>query len=299
MYTKLLDKQTKLALIGLGYVGLPIAMEFAKHVSVIGFDINEDRLDKLRNCIDPCGELPTEVFEHKDITFTSSIEKLREASFYVIAVPTPIDSHNEPDLSPLLGATRTVGKVLKRGDYVVYESTVYPGCTEEDCIPILEEVSGLRVGEDFKVGYSPERINPGDKVHTLVNTVKIVSGCDAEALETISEVYKLVVQAGLHRAPSIKVAEAAKIIENTQHAGQFLFGGCECICELIQFIERMSMDVSECLNSFSELCGQILLDLRNFGNVFCVVQQMRMKGSHVVDYLLNGVPILVLAGASE
>lgn len=164
MYTKLLDKQTKLALIGLGYVGLPIAMEFAKHVSVIGFDINEDRLDKLRNCIDPCGELPTEVFEHKDITFTSSIEKLREASFYVIAVPTPIDSHNEPDLSPLLGATRTVGKVLKRGDYVVYESTVYPGCTEEDCIPILEEVSGLRVGEDFKVGYSPERINPGDKV---------------------------------------------------------------------------------------------------------------------------------------
>ena len=126
MYTKLLDKQTKLALIGLGYVGLPIAMEFAKHVSVIGFDINEDRLDKLRNCIDPCGELPTEVFEHKDITFTSSIEKLREASFYVIAVPTPIDSHNEPDLSPLLGATRTVGKVLKRGDYVVYESTVYP-----------------------------------------------------------------------------------------------------------------------------------------------------------------------------
>jgi len=173
-------------------------------------------LDKLRNGIDPCGELSSEVFEHKDITFTSSIEKLREASFYVIAVPTPIDSHNEPDLSPLLGATRTVGKVLKRGDYVVYESTVYPGCTEEDCIPILEEVSGLRVGEDFKVGYSPERINPGDKVHTLVNTVKIVSGCDAEALETISEVYKLVVQAGVHRAPSIKVAEAAKIIENTQ-----------------------------------------------------------------------------------
>ena len=216
MYTKLLDKQTKLALIGLGYVGLPIAMEFAKHVSVIGFDINEDRLDKLRNGIDPCGELSSEVFEHKDITFTSSIEKLREASFYVIAVPTPIDSHNEPDLSPLLGATRTVGKVLKRGDYVVYESTVYPGCTEEDCIPILEEVSGLRVGEDFKVGYSPERINPGDKVHTLVNTVKIVSGCDAEALETISEVYKLVVQAGVHRAPSIKVAEAAKIIVNTQ-----------------------------------------------------------------------------------
>ena len=246
MYTKLLDKQTKLALIGLGYVGLPIAMEFAKHVSVIGFDINEDRLDKLRNGIDPCGELSSEVFEHKDITFTSSIEKLREASFYVIAVPTPIDSHNEPDLSPLLGATRTVGKVLKRGDYVVYESTVYPGCTEEDCIPILEEVSGLRVGEDFKVGYSPERINPGDKVHTLVNTVKIVSGCDAEALETISEVYKLVVQAGLHRAPSIKVAEAAKIIENTQRDVNIAF-----MNELAKIFNAMGIDTNDVIEAAS------------------------------------------------
>lgn len=216
MYTRLLNKQTKLALIGLGYVGLPIAMEFARYLSVVGFDINEERLEKFRSGIDPCGELPSAAFKDKDITFTSSLEKLREASFYIIAVPTPIDSHNEPDLSPLLDATRTIGKVLKRGDYVVYESTVYPGCTEEDCIPILEEMSGLKVGEDFKVGYSPERINPGDKVHTLVNTVKIVAGCDSESLEMIADVYKLVVQAGLHRAPSIKVAEAAKIIENTQ-----------------------------------------------------------------------------------
>ena len=216
MYTKLLDKQTKLALIGLGYVGLPIAMEFAKHVSVIGFDINEDRLDKLRNGIDPCGELSSEVFEHKDITFTSSIEKLREASFYVIAVPTPIDSHNEPDLSPLLGATRTVGKVLKRGDYVVYESTVYPGCTEEDCIPILEEVSGLRVGEDFKVGYSPERINPGDKEHTVEKIKKVTSGSTPEIADIVDEVYNSVLVNGTHKAPSIKVAEASKIIENSQ-----------------------------------------------------------------------------------
>ena len=216
MYTKLLNKQTKLALVGLGYVGLPIAMEFARKVSVIGYDINEKRLEKLRNHIDPCNELLMSDFADKDILFTSSADRLEEASFYIIAVPTPIDRHNQPDLQPLLGATRTVGKVLKRGDYVVYESTVYPGCTEEDCIPILEEISGLKVGVDFKVGYSPERINPGDKVHTLTNMVKIVSGCDSEALDMVARVYELIVEAGVHRAESIKVAEAAKIIENTQ-----------------------------------------------------------------------------------
>ena len=216
MYERLLNKQTRLALIGLGYVGLPIAIEFARRLSVVGFDIDERRLERLRKGIDPCGELPPEAFTGKDIDFTSSLEALREASFYVIAVPTPIDSHNEPDLSPLLGATRTVASVLKPGDYVVYESTVYPGCTEEDCVPLLEKVSGLRAGEDFKVGYSPERINPGDKRHTLSNTVKIVSGCDPEALDTIAAVYGLIIRAGLHRAPSIRVAEAAKIIENTQ-----------------------------------------------------------------------------------
>lgn len=216
MYNDLVKKEAKLALIGLGYVGLPIALEFAKKISVIGFDINENRLAKMRKGIDPCGELDTSAFENVDIEFTSSIEKLKEASFFIVAVPTPIDKHNQPDLAPLLGASRTVAKALKKGDYVVYESTVYPGCTEEDCLPILEESSGLKSGIDFKYGYSPERINPGEKVHTLPNTIKIVSGCDSIALETIAKVYELVVKPGVHRAPNVKVAEAAKIIENTQ-----------------------------------------------------------------------------------
>lgn len=216
MYNDLVKKEAKLALIGLGYVGLPIALEFAKKISVIGFDINENRLAKMRQGIDPCGELDTSAFENVDIEFTSSIEKLKEASFFIVAVPTPIDKHNQPDLAPLLGASRTVAKALKKGDYVVYESTVYPGCTEEDCLPILEESSGLKSGIDFKYGYSPERINPGEKVHTLPNTIKIVSGCDGEALDTIAKVYELVVRPGVHRAPNVKVAEAAKIIENTQ-----------------------------------------------------------------------------------
>lgn len=216
MYKDLMIKKRKIALVGLGYVGLPIAMELSKHVSVIGFDINEERLDKLRQHLDPNGELERAVFEGSDILFTSSVEDLREASFYIIAVPTPIDQHNEPDLNPLLSATRTVAGVLEKGDYVVYESTVYPGCTEEDCVPLLEKLSGLKAGTGFKYGYSPERINPGDKIHTLQNTVKIISGCDEEAVRNIYEVYSLVVKAGLHIAPSIKVAEAAKIIENTQ-----------------------------------------------------------------------------------
>lgn len=216
MYKDLIIKKRKIALVGLGYVGLPIAMELSKHVSVIGFDINEERLDKLRQHLDPNGELERAVFEGSDILFTSSVEDLREASFYIIAVPTPIDQHNEPDLNPLISATRTVAGVLEEGDYVVYESTVYPGCTEEDCVPLLEKLSGLKAGTGFKYGYSPERINPGDKIHTLQNTVKIISGCDEEAVRNIYEVYSLVVKAGLHIAPSIKVAEAAKIIENTQ-----------------------------------------------------------------------------------
>ena len=216
MYSKLLNKEAKLALVGLGYVGLPIALEFAKKIQVIGFDINEERLAKMRQGIDPCKELEHSAFEGADIKFTSSIDELREASFFIVAVPTPIDRHNQPDLTPLLSATRSVAHALKRGDYVVYESTVYPGCTEEDCLPILEEISGLKVGLDFKIGYSPERINPGEKVHTLPNTIKIVSGCDGEALDIIAKVYELVVKPGVHRAPNIKVAEAAKIIENTQ-----------------------------------------------------------------------------------
>ena len=216
IYDEILSKNAKIGVIGLGYVGLPLAMAFAHKASVIGFDINESHLDVMRTGKDPCKELEDSIFENADILFTSSLDNLAKAKFYIVAVPTPIDKNNKPDLKPLLGATKSVGKVLKKGDYVVYESTVYPGCTEEDCLPILEQLSGLKAGVDFKFGYSPERINPGEKVHTLEKTVKIVSGCDGESLEQIAKTYELVVQPGVHRAPSVKVAEAAKIIENTQ-----------------------------------------------------------------------------------
>lgn len=216
IYDEILSKNAKIGVIGLGYVGLPLAMAFAHKASVIGFDINEEHLNVMRGGKDPCRELDNSVFEDADILFTSSLEDLAKATFYIVAVPTPIDKNNKPDLKPLLGATKSVGKVLKKGDYVVYESTVYPGCTEEDCVPILEQLSGLKAGADFKFGYSPERINPGEKVHTLEKTVKIVSGCDDESLEQIAKTYELVVQPGVHRASSVKVAEAAKIIENTQ-----------------------------------------------------------------------------------
>jgi len=216
MHCELTSKKKTMAVVGLGYVGLPIALEFAKKLSVIGFDINEKRIAMMRNHIDPCSELSKEDFENTDITFTADINVLRKANFFIVAVPTPIDEYNQPDLFPLLSASKTVGKVLKKGDYVVYESTVYPGCTEEDCVPVLEKESGLKFREDFKVGYSPERINPGDKVHTLTNTVKIVSGCDSESLDEIAKIYELIITPGVHRAPNLKVAEAGKIIENTQ-----------------------------------------------------------------------------------
>jgi len=216
IYQKLINKETKLAVIGLGYVGLPIALEFARTIQVIGFDINQARVDMMRNNIDPSQELEAAAFEGCDIHFTANLEDLREATFFIVAVPTPIDSANVPDLKPLLGASSTVGKVLKKGDYVVFESTVYPGCTEEDCVPVLEKESGLKFRQDFMLGYSPERINPGDKEHTLRNITKIVSGCCPESLENIASTYEIVVDAGVHRASSIKVAEAAKIIENTQ-----------------------------------------------------------------------------------
>jgi UDP-N-acetyl-D-glucosamine/UDP-N-acetyl-D-galactosamine dehydrogenase len=216
MYQELIDKKTKLAVIGLGYVGLPIALEFAKKICVIGFDINAKRIDMMRNRIDPSKEVDAEAFDNCDIHFTSNLDELKEASFFIVAVPTPVDKYNVPDLKPLLSASETVGKVLKKGDYVVFESTTYPGCTEEDCVPVLEKYSGLKMGPDFKLGYSPERINPGDKKHTLRNVVKVASGSDAEALEEIAKTYELVVDAGVHRASSIKVAEASKIVENTQ-----------------------------------------------------------------------------------
>lgn len=216
MYQDLLDKKAKLAVIGLGYVGLPIALEFAKKISVIGFDINEKRVELMKQGIDPSNELEKSDFDGCDIVFTNSLDVLREAKFFIVAVPTPVDEHNVPDLTPVKKASETIGKVIKKGDYVVFESTVYPGCTEEDCLPVIEQLSGLKNVTDFKSGYSPERINPGDKTHTLAKIIKVVSGCDATSLEEIAKTYELVVAAGVHKASSIKVAEAAKIIENTQ-----------------------------------------------------------------------------------
>lgn len=216
IYNRLLAKEAKLAVIGLGYVGLPIALEFARKIKVVGFDINPERVDLMKNNIDPSNELDASAFDGCDITFSADINDLKDVQFFIVAVPTPIDDANLPNLKPLLGASGTVGKVLKKGDYVVFESTVYPGCTEEDCIPVLEAESGLKFKDDFKVGYSPERINPGDKEHTLQNVVKVVSGCCDESLDEIARTYELVVGAGVHRATTIKVAEAAKIIENTQ-----------------------------------------------------------------------------------
>ncbi|MBC7413304.1 MAG: nucleotide sugar dehydrogenase [Bacteroidia bacterium] len=216
MINKILNKEATIAVIGLGYVGLPIALAFARKTKVIGFDINEERVAMMQNNIDPSHELNANDFTNCDIEFTTSIDVLRKANFFIVAVPTPINEHNLPDLKPLLGASRSVGKALKKGDYVVYESTVYPGCTEEDCIPVLEELSGLKYNVDFKVGYSPERINPGDKEHTITKILKIVSGGDEESLDVIAKTYEIIVEPGVHRASSIKVAEAAKIIENTQ-----------------------------------------------------------------------------------
>jgi UDP-N-acetyl-D-galactosamine dehydrogenase len=217
IYDDLINKRAKLAVIGLGYVGLPIALEFAKKISVIGFDINAKRIDMMRNAIDPSKEVDAAEFKDRDIVFTDDLEVLKQARFFIVAVPTPVDKYNVPDLKPLIGASTTVGKALKRGDYVVYESTTYPGCTEEDCLPVLERTSGLSLQDgEFNIGYSPERINPGDKTHTLRTVIKVVSGNTAIALDEIAKTYDLVVDAGTHRAPSIKVAEASKIIENTQ-----------------------------------------------------------------------------------
>jgi len=217
IYEDLLAKKAKLAVIGLGYVGLPIALEFARKISVIGFDINAKRIAMMRQGIDPSKEVGAAEFKNRDIIFTDDLEVLKQARFFIVAVPTPVDKYNVPDLKPLIGASTTVGKALKKGDYVVYESTTYPGCTEEDCLPLLEKHSDLHLDKaEFSLGYSPERINPGDKKHTLRTVVKVVSGNTPTALDEIARTYDLVVDAGTHRAPSIKVAEASKIVENTQ-----------------------------------------------------------------------------------
>ncbi len=244
LYNSIINKQKKIAVIGLGYVGLPIALEFARKVSVIGFDISEKKLALMRKGIDPSGELEREAFENCDITFTSSLEVLKEASFFIVAVPTPVDPHNVPDLVPIQKASETIGKVIKQGDYIVYESTVYPGCTEEDCIPIVEKLSGLKFCEDFKVGYCPERINPGDKKHTLTTVIKVVAGCDNESLEEIAKLYSLVVKPGVHRASSIKVAEASKVIENTQRDLNIAF-----MNELSIIFDKMGINTYEVLEA--------------------------------------------------
>lgn len=244
IYDDLISKKSKLAVIGLGYVGLPIALEFARKISVIGFDIHDGRIGMMRNGIDPSNELPKESFEGCDIHFTSKLDELREAKFFIVAVPTPVDEHNVPDLKPVTAASKTIGQVLKHGDYVVYESTVYPGCTEEDCLPILEQLSGLKNISDFKLGYSPERINPGDKEHTLAKIIKVVSGCDAESLDQIAKVYATVVQAGVHKASSIKVAEAAKIIENTQRDVNIAL-----MNELSRIFEKLEINTYEVLDA--------------------------------------------------
>jgi UDP-N-acetyl-D-galactosamine dehydrogenase len=214
--SRLNDNQLPISVTGLGYVGLPVALALAKKRKVIGFDINAERIAMMQQGIDPSGELEMAEFKDADITFTSNPAELKKAWFHIIAVPTPIDKHTMPDLKPLLSASETLGRQLKKNDYVVFESTVYPGCTEDDCVPLLERFSGLRFNIDFRVGYSPERINPGDKQHTLSNVVKVVSGSDAKALATVAALYGQIVEAGVFEASSIKVAEAAKIIENTQ-----------------------------------------------------------------------------------
>jgi len=244
MYQELLSKEKTLAVIGLGYVGLPIALEFAKKIKVIGFDINAQRVEMMRNGIDPSQELESSAFENCDIEFTNDLDVLRKANFFIVAVPTPVDEHNVPDLIPVQRASETIGKVIKKGDYVVFESTVYPGCTEEDCVPIIEKLSGLKMVTDYKIGYSPERINPGDKEHTISTIVKVVSGCCAESLDTIAKVYELVVKAGVHKASSIKVAEAAKIIENTQRDLNIAL-----MNELSIIFDRMNINTFEVLEA--------------------------------------------------
>ncbi len=243
MYAALAGKEKSISVVGLGYVGLPLALELAKKFHVIGFDISAERVELMKRGIDPSEELEAEAFLEKDIEFTADPTVLSRAHFHIVAVPTPVDEHRVPDLTALIKASETVGKVLKQGDYVVYESTVYPGATEEDCLPVLERLSGLSLAAgDFKLGYSPERINPGDKERTIEKILKIVSGSDAEALREIAAVYGAVIKAGIYEASTIKVAEAAKVIENSQRDVNISF-----MNELAMIFDRMDIDTHEVL----------------------------------------------------
>lgn len=244
LYEKLLSGEEKLSLVGLGYVGMPIAVAFAKKIKVVGFDLNEKKIELYKNGIDPTNEVGDEVIKNTTVEFTADASKLKEAKFHIVAVPTPVNDDHTPDLTPVEGASRILGQNLTKGSIVVFESTVYPGVTEDICIPILEKESGLKCGVDFKIGYSPERINPGDKVHRLETITKIVSGMDAEALEEIAKVYKLVVEAGVYRAESIKVAEAAKVIENSQRDINIAF-----MNELSIIFNKMGIDTKAVLEA--------------------------------------------------
>lgn len=244
LYEKILKREAKISLVGLGYVGMPIAVAFAKKADVIGFDLNEKKIELYKLGIDPTNEVGDEVIANTTVEFTSDEARLKEAKFHIVAVPTPVKGDHTPDLTPMVSACEIVGRNLTKGSIVVFESTVYPGVTEEICMPILEEKSGLKCGEDFKIGYSPERINPGDKIHRLETIVKIVSGMDEDTLDTVAKVYELVVEAGVHRAPTIKVAEAAKVIENSQRDINIAF-----MNELSIIFNKMGIDTKSVLTA--------------------------------------------------
>jgi len=244
LYEKIVSGEEKLSLVGLGYVGMPIAVAFARKIKVVGFDLNEKKIDLYKKGIDPTNEVGNEVIKNTTVEFTADAARLREAKFHIVAVPTPVNDDHTPDLTPVEGASRILGQNLAKGSVVVFESTVYPGVTEDICVPILEKESGLKCGVDFKIGYSPERINPGDKVHRLETIVKIVSGMDEETLDTVARVYELVVEAGVYRAQSIKVAEAAKVIENSQRDINIAF-----MNELSIIFNKMGIDTKSVLEA--------------------------------------------------
>lgn len=244
LYESIKSNKEKISVIGLGYVGIPLAVEFSKHCDVIGFDINKEKINQYLNGIDPTQEVGDENLKGCKVLFTSDEENLKKAKFHIVAVPTPINQDKTPNLKPIIGASEVVARNLTKGSIVVYESTVYPGTTEEICVPILEKISGLKYKRDFKIGYSPERINPGDKVNRLTSIVKIVSGCDEETLDTVAKVYEMIIQAGVYRAESIKVAEAAKVIENSQRDINIAF-----MNELAMVFDKMNIDTVEVLKA--------------------------------------------------
>ncbi len=244
LYEDIVAGKEKLSLVGLGYVGMPIAVAFARKIKVVGFDLNAAKIDLYKNGIDPTNEVGNEVIKNTTVEFTADPSKLKEAKFHIVAVPTPVNDDHTPDLTPVEGASRILGQNLTKGSIVVFESTVYPGVTEDICVPILEKESGLKCGVDFKIGYSPERINPGDKVHRLETITKIVSGMDEETLDTVAKVYELVVEAGVYRAESIKVAEAAKVIENSQRDINIAF-----MNELSIIFNKMGIDTKAVLEA--------------------------------------------------